>query len=56
VVRPRDWASAYADAVRGAVAEWRRECRRIGAGYHRITTDTPFGPALREVLVRPGLA
>jgi uncharacterized protein (DUF58 family) len=56
VVRPREWAGAYREAVDAAVAGWRRECRRRGIGYHRITTDTPFGPALHDVLVRPGLA
>jgi uncharacterized protein (DUF58 family) len=56
VVRPRDIAGAYAETVERAVAAWRRECRRHGIGYHRIGTDMAFGPALREVLVRPGLA
>ena len=25
------------------VGEWRLACRRHGIGYHRVTTDTPFG-------------
>ena len=56
VVRPREWAPAYRAAVETAVAVWRHECGRRGIGYHRVITDTPFGVALREVLVRPGLA
>ena len=56
VIRPRDWAGAYRTAVGGVVAGWRKECGGHGIGYHLITTDTPFGLALREVLVRPGLA
>ncbi|HSC58895.1 MAG TPA: DUF58 domain-containing protein [Gemmatimonadales bacterium] len=56
VLRPRDWAPAYRAAVADAVARWRQECGRHGIQYHRVTTDTPFGVALREVLVRPGLA
>lgn len=56
VVRPREWAPAYRAAVRGVVTGWQNACGRRGIGYHRVTTDTPFGVALREVLVRPGLA
>jgi len=50
VIRPRDWASAYDETVRGAVSDWRAACRRSGIGYHRIVTDTPFGQTLRTVL------
>lgn len=50
VLRPRDWASAYDATVRGAVADWNAACRRSGIRYHRITTDTPFGQALRHAL------
>ena len=50
VIRPRDWASAYDQTVRGAVSEWRAACRRSGIGYHRVVTDTPFGQTLRTVL------
>jgi uncharacterized protein (DUF58 family) len=53
VLRPRDWAGAYRDTVRGVVSEWRLACRRHGIGYHRITTDTPFGIVLREALTPP---
>lgn len=57
VLRPADWAQAYARTVSTAVAEWRAACRRRGIAYERITTDTPFGHALRQALVRStGLA
>ena len=54
VLRPRDWADAYARTVVQTVAEWRLGCRRHGIGYHRVTTDTPFGLVLREALA-PGV-
>jgi uncharacterized protein (DUF58 family) len=50
VLRPRDWAGAYRDTVRAVVHEWRLACRRHGIGYHRVTTDTPYGVVLREAL------
>jgi len=50
VLRPRDWAGAYRDTVRGVVHEWRLACRRHGIAYRRATTDTPFGVVLREAL------
>lgn len=52
VLRPRDWAGAYRETVTGVVSAWRRECRRRGIGYARITTDTPYGLALRRALVQ----
>ena len=52
VLRPRDWAEAYQATVTGVVSAWRRECRRRGIGYARITTDTPFGVSLRSALVQ----
>ena len=56
-LRPKDWAGVYEKTVRQAVADWRFACRSIGIVYHRLTTDTPFGLALREVLAQPaGLA
>ena len=55
-LRPRDWAEAYARTVRAAVDSWWFACRERGVAYHRITTDTPFGLALRAALVRPQLA
>lgn len=57
VLRPADWAHAYARTVEAAVSEWRSACRRRGIAYERVTTDTPFGQALRQALVRStGLA
>ena len=57
VLRPADWAQAYAGTVAAAVSEWRSACRRRGIAYERVTTDTPFGQALRQALVRStGLA
>jgi uncharacterized protein (DUF58 family) len=41
VLRPRDWAGAYRETVRGVVTEWRLSCRRHGIAYHQVTTDTP---------------
>jgi uncharacterized protein (DUF58 family) len=56
-LRPRDWAQAYRTTVSGVVSAWRRSCRASGMQYHQITTDTPFGLALRHVVVQPaGLA
>jgi uncharacterized protein (DUF58 family) len=51
VLRPADWADAYARTVRTAVAGWRSACRRRRIAYERVTTDTPFGLALRQALV-----
>lgn len=50
-IRPSDWAGVYADTVRGVVLDWRLACRRHGISYERVTTDTPFGLALRQTLV-----
>jgi uncharacterized protein (DUF58 family) len=50
VLRPRDWAGAYSATVRNVVGEWRLACRRRGIRYHRVTTDTPYGTALRQAL------
>ncbi len=56
-LRPKDWAEAYRQTVQGVVTAWRRACRTSGIQYHHITTDTPFGYALRRVVARPaGLA
>jgi uncharacterized protein (DUF58 family) len=51
-LRPADWASVYARTVEDVVAGWRLACRRHGIAYERVTTDTPFGIALRQALVR----
>lgn len=50
VLRPRDWAGAYAATVEGVVSAWRLACRRNGIRYHRVFTDAPFGPVLRTAL------
>jgi uncharacterized protein (DUF58 family) len=56
-LRPKDWAGAYRETVAGVVSAWRRACRGSGMHYHQLTTDTPFGLALRRVLAhRSGLA
>jgi uncharacterized protein (DUF58 family) len=52
-LRPKDWADVYRETVAGVVGEWYKACRRRGINYHRITTDTPFGIALRRALVQP---
>jgi uncharacterized protein (DUF58 family) len=52
-LRPKDWANAYRETVTGVVSAWRRACRSSGMQYHCITTDTPFGLALRRVVARP---
>jgi uncharacterized protein (DUF58 family) len=52
-LRPKDWAEVYRETVAGVVGEWYKACRRRGINYHRITTDTPFGIALRRALVQP---
>jgi len=51
-LRPADWAGVYAKTVAGVVLDWRLACRRHGIAYERVTTDTPFGIALRQTLVR----
>ena len=47
VVRPRELARAYGETVRREIAAWRTTCRRHGIAYHHVTTDLPFGMALR---------
>src|SRR5438093_37842 len=46
-VRPRELARAYGETVRREIAAWRATCRRHGIAYHHVTTDLPFGLALR---------
>ncbi len=43
-----DLRRAYRATVERVVAAWRHACRRSGIAYHRVTTDTPFGRALRR--------
>lgn len=52
VLRPQDWAGVYRKTVEGVVAGWRLACRSRGISYELITTDTPFGTALRLALVQ----
>ncbi|MFQ5889446.1 MAG: DUF58 domain-containing protein [Gemmatimonadota bacterium] len=40
----------YRDSVSRAVAAWRLDCLRMKADYELVTTDTPFGLALRRYL------
>ncbi len=47
VVRPRELARAYGETVWREIAAWRTTCRRHGIAYHHVTTDLPFGLALR---------
>ena len=47
VVRPRELARAYRETVRREIVAWRTTCRRHGIAYHHVTTDLPFGMALR---------
>jgi uncharacterized protein (DUF58 family) len=55
VLRPREWSGAYSATVRNVIGEWRLACRRHGIRYHRVTTDTPYGVALREAVTgEPG--
>ena len=48
VATAADLRRAYRVTVERVVSAWRRACRTSGIGYHRITTDTPFGHALRR--------
>ena len=49
VVRPRELARAYRDAVQREIAAWRSACRRHGIAYHEVMTDEPFGRVLRRL-------
>src|SRR5439155_224457 len=46
VVRPRELARAYGEAVGREIAAWRAACRRHGIAYHHVLTDMPFGVGL----------
>lgn len=48
VVSPRDLGGEYRATVERVVALWRRALRSSGIGYHHVTTETPFGYALRR--------
>ena len=47
VVRPRELARAYAATVAREIVAWRGACRGHGIAYHHVTSDMPFGMALR---------
>ena len=49
VVRPRELARVYAQTVEREIVAWRGACRRHGIAYHHLTTDVPFGVALRKL-------
>ncbi|HTY07393.1 MAG TPA: DUF58 domain-containing protein [Gemmatimonadales bacterium] len=49
VVRPRELARTYRDTVHREIAAWRSACRRHDIAYHHVTTDQPFGLALRRL-------
>jgi uncharacterized protein (DUF58 family) len=49
VVRPRELARVYRETVAREIAAWREACRRHGMAYHDLTTDQPFGLALRRL-------
>jgi len=49
VVRPRELARTYHETVRREIAAWRSACRRHEIAYHHVTTDQPFGLALRRL-------
>ena len=53
ILRPRDWAGAYAETVESVVSAWRLACRRNDIGYHRVLTSSPFGSVLRRALALP---
>jgi len=48
IAAPRDLRHEYRATVQRVVAAWRRELRSSGIAYHHVTTDTPFGYALRR--------
>ena len=52
VASPRDLRRAYRATVDGVVTAWRRALRSGGIAYHHVSTDTPFGHALRRAAER----
>ncbi|MEK7380437.1 MAG: DUF58 domain-containing protein [Gemmatimonadota bacterium] len=52
VLRPQDWAGAYDRTLRQTMDAWRAGLRSHGVAYEVITTDLPFGTALRQALVQ----
>lgn len=52
VLRPEDWAGGYDRTLRQTMDAWRTGLRSHGVAYEVITTDLPFGTALRQALVQ----
>jgi len=52
VASPRDLGREYRATVDGVVSAWRSALRSSGIGYHHVTTETPFGYALRRAAER----
>jgi uncharacterized protein (DUF58 family) len=52
VASPRDLRREYRATVAREIAAWRRTLRSGGIGYHHVTTDLPFGHALRRAADR----
>ena len=51
-LKPEQWAAVYRRTVAGELQLWEAACRRNRIGYERIMSDQPFGPALKQALVR----
>jgi len=52
VVSPRDLGREYRATVDRVVSAWRGALRSSGIGYHHVTTEMPFGFALRRAAER----
>jgi uncharacterized protein (DUF58 family) len=52
VASPRELRREYRATVERVVAGWRRALRSSGIAYHHVTTETPFGYALRRAAER----
>lgn len=48
--RPAELRDAYRETVAEAREEWRSKCASVGAAFVSMTTDRPFGDALRALL------
>jgi uncharacterized protein (DUF58 family) len=52
VAAPRDLRRSYRATVERVVSAWRHALRSGGIAYHHVSTDTPFGHALRRAAAR----
>lgn len=52
VASAADLRRAYRTTVESVVNAWRHACRSSGIAYHKVTTDQPFGHALRRAAAR----